>query len=33
MKAHGSGLPTGKLSEALIKTFSFFDEFKKQFYI
>jgi Fe-Mn family superoxide dismutase len=31
MKAHDGGLPTGKLSEALIKTFSFFDEFKKQF--
>jgi len=31
MKAHGGGLPTGKLSEAITKTFGSFDEFKKQF--
>ena len=31
MKAHGGGQPTGKLSEAIKKTFSSFDEFKKQF--
>ena len=31
MKAHGGGVPTGKLSEAVTKTFSSFDEFKKQF--
>lgn len=31
MKQHGGGLPTGKLSEAIIKTFGSFDAFKKQF--
>lgn len=31
MKHEGGGLPTGKLSEAIIKSFSSFDEFKKQF--
>jgi Fe-Mn family superoxide dismutase len=31
MKAKGGGQPTGRLSEAIIKTFSSFDEFKKQF--
>ena len=31
MKANGGGLSTGKLSEAITKTFSSFDEFKKQF--
>lgn len=31
MKAHGGGLPTGKLSEIITKSFSSFDEFKKQF--
>ena len=31
MKAHGGGVPTGKLSEAIGKTFTSFDEFKKQF--
>jgi len=31
MKAHGGGLPTGKLAEAITKTFISFDEFKKQF--
>jgi len=31
MKANGGGLPTGKLSETITKTFSSFDEFKKQF--
>ena len=31
MKAHGSGLPTGKLSKAIAKTFNSFEEFKKQF--
>ena len=31
MKAHGGGLPTGKLSEAITKAFSSFEEFKKQF--
>lgn len=31
MKAHGGGLPSGKLLEAINKTFSSFDEFKKQF--
>jgi Fe-Mn family superoxide dismutase len=31
MKAHGGGLPTGKLLEAIVKTFNSFDEFKKQF--
>jgi len=31
MKAHGGILPTGKLSEAIAKSFSSFDEFKKQF--
>jgi len=31
MKAHGGGLPAGKLSEAITKTFGSFEEFKKQF--
>jgi len=31
MKAHGGGMPAGKLSEAMSKTFTSFDEFKKQF--
>jgi len=31
MKAHGGGLPIGKLSDAIIKSFTSFDEFKKQF--
>ncbi|MFA4853455.1 MAG: superoxide dismutase [Bacteroidales bacterium] len=31
MKAHGGGLPTGKLSESITKTFGSFEEFKKQF--
>jgi Fe-Mn family superoxide dismutase len=31
MKAKGGGMPTGKLSEAIGKTFTSFDEFKKQF--
>ena len=31
MKAHGGGMPAGKLSEAIGKTFTSFDEFKKQF--
>ena len=31
MKAHGGGLPTGKLSEGITKTFNSFEEFKKQF--
>jgi len=31
MKAYGSGLPTGKLSEAILKAFNSFEEFKKQF--
>jgi Fe-Mn family superoxide dismutase len=31
MKAHGGGKPTGKLSDDIDKTFSSFDEFKKQF--
>jgi Fe-Mn family superoxide dismutase len=31
MKAPGGGVPTGKLSEAIIQTFSSFEEFKKQF--
>jgi len=31
MKAHGGGLPGGKLSEAITKTYSSFEEFKKQF--
>lgn len=31
MKAHGGGLPTGKLSEDIVKTFISFEEFKKQF--
>ncbi len=31
MKAHGGGMPTGKLSEAIDKTFTSFEEFKKQF--
>ena len=30
MKANGGGLPTGKLSETIIKTFGSFEEFKKQ---
>ena len=30
MKAHGGGMPTGKLSEAILDTYSSFDEFKKQ---
>lgn len=31
MKAPGGGLPTGKLSDAINKSFTSFDEFKKQF--
>jgi len=31
MKAHGGGLPTGKLADAITKTFKSFDDFKKQF--
>jgi Fe-Mn family superoxide dismutase len=31
MKGKGGGLPTGKISEAIVKTFISFDEFKKQF--
>jgi len=31
MKAQGGGVPTGKLSEAIDKTFTSFEEFKKQF--
>ena len=31
MKAHGGVLPTGKLTEAIAKAFSSFEEFKKQF--
>jgi Fe-Mn family superoxide dismutase len=31
MKTHGGGLPTVKLAEAIGKTFTSFDEFKKQF--
>jgi Fe-Mn family superoxide dismutase len=31
MKAHGGGIPTGKLSEVIGKTFTSFEEFKKQF--
>jgi len=31
IKAHGGGLPTGKLSEAISKSFNSFDELKKQF--
>ena len=31
MKPIGGSLPTGKLKEAIIKSFSSFDEFKKQF--
>ena len=31
IKAPGGGLPTGKLSENITKSFSSFDEFKKQF--
>lgn len=31
MRASGGGLPTGKLSDAIIKSFTSFDEFKKQF--
>jgi superoxide dismutase, Fe-Mn family len=31
MKAHGGGQPTGKLSEAIVKTFNSFEEFKTQF--
>ncbi len=31
MKASGSSLPTGKLADAITKSFTSFDEFKKQF--
>ena len=31
LRAPGGGLPTGKLSDAIAKSFSSFDEFKKQF--
>ena len=31
MKSHGGGMPTGRLSKAIGKTFTSFDEFKKQF--
>jgi len=31
MKAKGGGMPTGKLSDAIAKTFVSFEEFKKQF--
>jgi Fe-Mn family superoxide dismutase len=31
MKAKGGGMPTGILSEAIVKTFTSFEEFKKQF--
>jgi len=31
MKPQGGGIPSGKLSEAIIGTFKSFDEFKKQF--
>ena len=31
MKAHRDDLPTGKLSETITKSFSSFDEFKRQF--
>jgi superoxide dismutase, Fe-Mn family len=31
MKAHGGGEPTGKLSEAIIRKFGSFDEFKRLF--
>jgi len=31
MKAPGGGLPTGKLADAITKSFTSFDEFKKQF--
>lgn len=31
MRAPGSGLPTGKLQEAITNSFTSFDEFKKQF--
>ena len=31
MKAHGGGQPTGKLSEAIVKAFNSFEEFKTQF--
>ena len=31
MKAQGGGLPTGELSEAVSKSFTSFEEFKKQF--
>ena len=31
MKAQGGDQPSGKLSEAILKTFNSFDEFKKQF--
>ena len=31
MRASGGGLPTGKLSDAIAKSFTSFDEFKKQF--
>jgi superoxide dismutase, Fe-Mn family len=31
MKAHGGGIPAGKLSDDIAKTFTSFEEFKKQF--
>jgi len=31
MKAHGGGLPTGKMSDSITVSFGSFDEFKKQF--
>jgi superoxide dismutase, Fe-Mn family len=31
MKPHGGGIPTGKLAEAIAKSFTSFDDFKKQF--
>jgi superoxide dismutase, Fe-Mn family len=31
MKPNGGGVPTGKLSEAIARSFSSFDDFKKQF--